>query len=92
MEPQNPGNFPGPGPEVVKRQRVVKKQKAQRVRCWTVQNEMRGVLGQISAGASGSILDSVNPRKIRAQHKAVFDVAKTRVSPSLILIKLTAQT
>ena len=34
----------------------------QRVRSWTVQNEMRGVLGRVSAGR---ILDSANPREIR---------------------------
>ena len=39
--PQKPGNSPEPGPEVVKRQRVAKERAAQRVRSWTVQNEMR---------------------------------------------------
>ena len=34
-------------------------------RSWTVQNEMRGVLGRVSAGAAGRILDSANPREIR---------------------------
>ena len=34
MEPQNPGNSPGPGPEVVKRRRVTKERAAQRVRGW----------------------------------------------------------
>ena len=42
----------------------------QRVGSWTVQNEMRGVLGQISASAAGRILDSANPRGI-TQKKAV---------------------
>ena len=37
----------------------------QRVRSWTVQNEMRGVLGRVSKGATGRILDSANPREIR---------------------------
>ena len=37
----------------------------QRVRSWTVHNEMRGVLGRVSAGAAGSILDSANLRDIR---------------------------
>ena len=37
----------------------------QRVRSWTVQNEMRGVLGRVSAGAAERILDSANPREIR---------------------------
>ena len=32
---------------------------------WTVQNEMRDVLGRVSTGAAGSILDSANPREIR---------------------------
>ena len=38
---------------------------AQRVRIWTVQNEIRSVLGRMSAGAAGRILDSANPREIR---------------------------
>ena len=65
MEPQKPGNSPGPGPEAVERQRVGKERAAQRVRSWTVQNEMRGVLGQVSAGAAGRILDSADSREIR---------------------------
>ena len=65
MEPQKPGNSSGSGPEVVERQRVAKEGAAQRVRSWTVQNEMRGVLGRVSAGAAGRILDSANPREIR---------------------------
>ena len=32
---------------------------------WTVQNEMRGVLGRVSTGAARTILDSANPREIR---------------------------
>ena len=39
------GQLSRPGPEVVKKQRVAKEREAQRVRSWTVQNEMRGVLG-----------------------------------------------
>ena len=35
-----------------------------RVRSWTVQNEMRGVLGRVSTGAAGMILNSANPREI----------------------------
>ena len=62
IKPKKPSNSTGPGPEVVKRQRVAKKREAQRVRCWTVQNEMRGVLGQMSTGAVRRILDSANPR------------------------------
>ena len=47
-----PGNLSGPEPKVVERKRVAKERAAQRVRCWTVQNEMRGVLGQMTAGAA----------------------------------------
>ena len=65
MEPQKPGNSPGSGPEVIERQRVAKESAAQRVRSWTVQNEMRDVLGRVSTGAARRILDSANPREIR---------------------------
>ena len=50
----------------------------QRVRSWTVQNEMRGVLGRVSAGAAGRIFDSTNSEEIRALQKAVSVAAKTR--------------
>ena len=43
MEPQKSGNSTGPGPEVVERQKIAKERATQRVRSWTVQNEMRGV-------------------------------------------------
>ena len=66
MEPQKPGNSPRPEPEVVERQRVAKELAAQRVRSWTVQNEMGVVEGRVSAGAAGRILDFANPREIRA--------------------------
>ena len=66
MELQKPGNFSRPGPEVVKRQRVAKERAALRVRSWTVQNEMRGVLGRMSVGAARRILDSANIGEIRA--------------------------
>ena len=49
------------------RERVPKERAAQRVRSWTVQNEMRGVLGRVSAGAAGRILDSSNPRELKAK-------------------------
>ena len=52
---------PKSGQEIVKRQRVAKERR--RVRSWTVQNEIRGVLGRVSAGAAGRILDSANHRK-----------------------------
>ena len=42
----------GPGPEVVKRQRVAKERAVQRVSSWTVQNDIRGVLGRMTAGAA----------------------------------------
>ena len=65
MELQKPSNSLGAGPEVVQRQRVAKKRAAPRVRSWTVQNEMRCVLGQVSADAVGRILNCANPRKVR---------------------------
>ena len=60
-----PGNSPGPGLEVIKTQRAAKERAAQRVRSWTVQNEMRGVLGRVSKGAVEKALDSANPREIK---------------------------
>ena len=66
MEHQKPGNSPRPGLEVANRQRVAKERAAQRVFSWTVQNEMRGVLGRVSACAARKILDSANPSEIRA--------------------------
>ena len=66
MEPQKPGNFSGPEPEIVERQKVAKEQAAKRVRSWTVQNEMRNVLKRISAGATRKIFNSASPREIRA--------------------------
>ena len=66
MRPQKPGNSPGPGAEVVERQKIAKEQATQRVRSWTVQYEMRGALGRVSTCAAGNILDSANPREIGA--------------------------
>ena len=66
MEPHKPGNFPGPETEVVERPRVAKELATQRVRNWTVQNEMRGVLGRMTADSAGRILDSANSIEIRA--------------------------
>ena len=63
MEPQKPANSPVPGPEVVEGQRVTKDRVAQRARSWTVQNEVIGVLGRMSAGAAARILHFANPRK-----------------------------
>ena len=53
MEPQKLDNSPGPGSDVVERQRVAKKRAVQRVCSWTVQNKMRGVLGRISLALRG---------------------------------------
>ena len=39
---------------------------------------MRGVLGRVSTGAAGRILDSANPRDIRTKKKAVSVAAKAR--------------
>ena len=49
----------------------------QRCDSWTVQNEMREVLGRVSAGAVRRILDSADLREIRIQKKAVSIAAKT---------------
>ena len=48
-----------------KRERVAKELAAQIVCSWTVQNEMRGVLGRVSASAAGKIFDSANPEEIK---------------------------
>ena len=66
MELQKPGNYPEPRPEVVKRKKVAKERAAKTVCSWTVQNEMRGVLGRMFAGAAGKVFDSANPAEIRA--------------------------
>ena len=63
---QKPGNTARPGPVVLERQRVTKERAAQRVRSLTVQIEMRGILGRVSAGAVGKVLHSANLREIRA--------------------------
>ena len=52
IEPHKPGNTPGPGPEVVERQRVAKERAVQGVRSWTAQSVMRDVLGWMTAGAA----------------------------------------
>ena len=64
MKPQKLSNFPGLGPEIVERQKIGIEQATQRVHSWTVQNEMRGVLGRVSASAAKRIFDSANPRKV----------------------------
>ena len=52
-----------------RRDRESPKSKRCRVRSFTVQNEMRDVLGRVSAGAAERILDSANPKEIRASQK-----------------------
>ena len=59
------GNSSGPGPDVVERQRVNKECAAQKIRSWTVQNEMRSVLDRMITGAARKILDSSNSREMR---------------------------
>ena len=66
MESQKPGNSPGPGTEVVERQKIAKERATQRIRSWTEQNEMRGVLGRASASAAERIFDFAYPREIEA--------------------------
>ena len=66
MDPHKPGNSPGPGPMVVERQKIAKERATQRIRSWTVQNEMRDVLGRVSASAAKTIFDSTNSREIGA--------------------------
>ena len=66
MEPQKPGNSTGPGPGVVERQKITKERAMQRVYSWAVQNEMRGILGLMSASATRKIFNSANSREIGA--------------------------
>ena len=47
MRPQKPGKSPGPGPEVLERQKIAKERATQKVHSWTVQNEMRGAQGRV---------------------------------------------
>ena len=66
MEPQKPANSPGPGPEVLEKQKAVKEQAAPKVHSWTMQKEMRNVLGRVPTSAAGRILDSANSRDVKA--------------------------
>ena len=65
MKPQKPGYFSGPEPKLVERKGVTKERVAQKVRSWTVQNEMRSVLGRMTAGTASRILNSANASEIR---------------------------
>ena len=71
MRPQKRGNSPGPRPEVVEREKIVKERATQRVRSWTGQNEMKSVLRRASASAARRIFDSANYREIGALQKTV---------------------
>ena len=43
MDSQKAEDFPGPGSEIMERERVAKERAAQRIPSWTVQNEISGV-------------------------------------------------
>ena len=45
VELQKPDNPPRSRPEIVESRRVAKERAPQRIRSWTVQNEMRGSAG-----------------------------------------------
>ena len=60
------------------RQRVAKERAVQRVRSWTAPNEIKDVMGRVSAGAARRILNSSNPTKVRTKQKAVSVATKTR--------------
>ena len=81
MKPQKPCNSPGPRPEIVDSRQRESGEKSLQL---DVQNEMRGVLGRMIAGAAGRILDSANSREIRAEQKAVSVAAETREHKFLI--------
>ena len=49
-----------------RRETETPKSERHKVRSWTAQNEMRGVLRRVSTGAAGRILDSANPKEVRA--------------------------
>ena len=66
MRPKKLGNCPGPGPELVERQKISKERATQKVNSWTMQNEMIGVLERVSARAAKRIFDSANFREIGA--------------------------
>ena len=67
-------------PEAGQLPRGRKETKSERriVRSWTVQNEMKDVLGRVSAGAAGRILDSANPSERRTYKRVVSVAAMTR--------------
>ena len=65
-EAQKPDNSPGPGPVVVEREKIAKERATEEARSWTVQNEMRGVLGRVSASDARRIFSYANSRQIGA--------------------------
>ena len=66
MRPQKPSSSLGPGSEVIERQKIAKERARQRVRSWSVQNEMKDVLERVSTSTARRIFDSTNSREIRA--------------------------
>ena len=60
MEPKKPSNSPRSGPEIVEVNRVAKERATQRAHSWTVQNEMRGVLGRMITDIALRPLNSAN--------------------------------
>ena len=60
-----PGQLHRAWNRVVERKEVVKERAAHKFHSWTVQNEMRSVLGRMTIGAARRILNSSNARKIR---------------------------
>ena len=85
MEPQKPSNSPGSGPEVLERQRVAEERAVQRVCSWIVQNEMKGVLGRVSAGTAGRIVDSANPREIKSLREGCVHCSKDRENTASVM-------
>ena len=65
MEPQNQGNSSRPGPEDVEKKEVVKEREVPRVHSRTMQNEIRGVLGRMTASAARMILAFSIPCEVR---------------------------
>ena len=61
-----PGKLPRALTRGLRETRVDKEQAVQKSCSWIMQNEMRGVLGRVSAGAACRILDSARSSKIRA--------------------------
>ena len=63
------GQLPRHEPEVVKKREFAKKRGVQRVRSWTVQNEMRSIQVWMIAGAVRRIPNSANSRKLKSSRE-----------------------